>query len=101
MSVTKVIRYTTKSECADQNEQLVRAVFDELSQEGGAAVRYAVFRLEDGVSFVHVAVFDGPESPLSSSAAFAEFQSGIKERCVEVPVAADATLIGSYRFLPE
>jgi hypothetical protein len=100
MSVTKVVRYTTKSACADENEQLVRAVFAELSQEGGEGLRYAVFRLEDGVSFLHVAVFDGPESPLSSSAAFAEFQSGVKDRCIDGPVAADATLIGSYRFLP-
>jgi hypothetical protein len=35
-------------------------------------LRYAVFRLEDGVSFVHVAVLDGHESPLSASVAFAE-----------------------------
>jgi hypothetical protein len=90
MSVTKVIRYTTKSERAEENERLVRAVFAELSQGSGEGLRYAVFRLEDGVSFVHVAVFDGHES-----------QSGIGERCDEGPVAADATLIGSYRFLPE
>jgi hypothetical protein len=101
MSVTKVIRYTTKSERAEENERLVRAVFAELSQGSGEGLRYAVFRLEDGVSFVHVAVFDGQESPLSTSTAFAEFQSGIAERCDEGPVAADATLVGSYRFLPE
>jgi hypothetical protein len=101
MSVTKVIRYTTKPERADENEQLVRAVFAELSQEGGEELRYAVFRLDDGVSFVHVAVFDGDESPLSASVAFAAFQSGIRERCVEGLVAADASLIASYRFLPE
>jgi hypothetical protein len=71
-----------------------------LAQEGGEGLRYAVFRLEDGVSFVHVAVFDGPESPLSDSAAFADFQSEIKDRCLEGPVAVDATLIGSHRFLP-
>jgi hypothetical protein len=101
MSVTKVVRYTTKSACADENEQLVRAVIAELSQGDGDALRYAVFRLQDGVSFVHVAVFDGTESPLSSSTAFAEFQSGIGDRCVDGPVVADATLIGSYRFLPD
>jgi hypothetical protein len=101
MSVTKVIRYTAKPESADENEQLVRDVFAELSKGGGEQLRYAVFRLDDGVSFVHVAVLDGDESPLSASVAFAEFQSGIGERCVDGPVAADARLIGSYRFLPE
>jgi hypothetical protein len=50
---------------------------------------------------VHVAVLEGGENPLSTSAAFAEFQSGIRERCVEGPVAADASVVGSYRFLPQ
>ena len=100
MSVTKVIRYTAKPERADENERLVRAVFAELSQEGGEELRYAVFRLDDGVSFVHVAVLEGDENPLSQSVAFAAFQSGIRERCVEGPVGADAGVIGSYRFLP-
>ena len=98
--MTKVIRYTTRPECADENERLVRNVFAELSNESGEQLRYAVFRLDDGVSFVHVAVLEGAENPLSTSAAFAEFQSGIQERCVEGLVAADAGVIGSYRFLP-
>lgn len=101
MPVTKVFWYTTKPECADENEQLVGAVFTELSKGSGEGLRYAVFRLADGVSFVHVAVFDGDESPLSASVAFAAFQAGIRERCTEGPVAVDARLIGSYRFLPE
>jgi hypothetical protein len=60
-----------------------------------------VFRLEDGVSFVHVAVLDGEENPLSSSAAFGEFQSGIKDRCAEGPMPSDATVIGNYRLLTD
>jgi hypothetical protein len=100
VSVTKVIRYTTKPECADENERLVRDVFAELSNGSGERLRYAVFRLDDGVSFVHVAVLEGDENPLSQSVAFAAFQSGIRERCVEGPVGADAGVIGSYRFLP-
>jgi hypothetical protein len=63
MSVTKVIRYTTKPECADENERLVRNVFAELSNGSGEELRYAVFRLDDGVSFVHVAVLEGAENP--------------------------------------
>jgi hypothetical protein len=101
MSVAKVIRYTAKPQRAEENAQLVRGVFAELAQEGGEGLRYVVFRLDDGVSFVHIAVFDGDVNPLSTSTAFAEFQSGIAERCAEGPVAADASLIGSYGFLPE
>ena len=101
MSVTKVIRYRTKPERADENERLIRDVFAELSNGSGERLRYAVFRLDDGVSFVHVAVLEGGENPLATSVAFAEFQSGIGERCVEGPVAADAGVVGSYRFLPQ
>jgi hypothetical protein len=99
MTVTKVIRYRTKPEAADENERLIREVFAELALKNPEGLRYAAFRLDDGVSFVHVAVHDD-ENPLNASAAFAEFQSGIKDRCVEGPIPADATVIGSYRGLP-
>jgi quinol monooxygenase YgiN len=100
MTVTKIIRYTTKPECAAENERLIRAVFAELAQDDPGGLRYAAFRLEDKVSFVHVAVLDddGDANPLTSSAAFAEFQRGIGGRCAEGPAAADADLIGSYRL---
>src|ERR1700691_48673 len=86
MTTTKVIRYRTKPEQADENERLIRAVFAELAQEGPAGLHYATFRLDDGVSFVHVAVLDGEENPLTSSPAFAAFQAGIAERCGEGPM---------------
>jgi hypothetical protein len=99
MTTMKVIRYRTKPEQADENERLIRAVFAELAHEGPDGLRYATFRLDDGVSFVHVAVLDGEENPLTSSPAFAAFQAGIGERCAEGPVPADATAIGDFRLL--
>ncbi len=99
MAVTKVIRYRTKPERADENERLVRAVFAELAEQDPDGLRYATFRLDDGVSFLHVAVLGGEENPLSSSPAFSEFQSGIADRLVEGPVQADATLIGNFGLL--
>jgi hypothetical protein len=101
MSVTKVIRYKTTPESADENERLVRAVFAELAMKSPEGFHYASFRLDDGVSFVHAAVLEGEENPLTTSAAFGEFQSGLKERVAEGPVPADATVVGSYRLLPE
>src|ERR1700730_2035820 len=97
MTVTKVIRYKTKQESADENERLIRDVFAELAKQNPEGLRYAAFRLDDGVSFLHVAVIDGDENPLTASAAFGEFQSGIGDRCAEGPAPADATIIGSYR----
>ena len=100
MSTTKVIRYRTKPEHADENERLIRGVFAELAeQDRGTGFHYAVFRLDDGVSFLHVAVLDGEENPLASSPAFAAFQSGIGERCADGPVPADASMVGSYGLM--
>lgn len=98
MSVAKVVRYTTKPEHADENEALIRKVFAELAEQDPGGIRYAAFRLEDGVSFVHVAIVEGDQNPLASSAAFGQFQSGIGERCAQGPVAADAGVVGSYRL---
>jgi hypothetical protein len=98
MAVSKIIRYTTKPEYADENERLIRAVFAELAEHDPAGLRYAAFRLEDKVSFVHVAVLDGASNPLADSAAFAEFQRDVKDRCADGPVAADACIVGSFQL---
>jgi len=100
MSV-KVIRYKTKPECIEENERLIRGVYAELATKQPDGLHYATFRLDDGVSFLHLAVLDGEVNPLSSSVAFAQFQSAIKDRCVEGPTPADATVIGSYQLLPD
>ena len=43
-------------------------------------------------------LLDGAENPMATSAAFGEFQAGIKDRCAEGPLPADATVVGSYRL---
>ena len=101
MSVTKVVWYRTNPQHADENAHLIRDVFAELAAERPDGLRYASFLLDDGVSFVHVAVLDADQNPLSDSAAFAKFQSGIKDRCADGPKVSDATVIGSYRFPPQ
>ncbi|HEX8036252.1 MAG TPA: hypothetical protein VF510_20510 [Ktedonobacterales bacterium] len=100
MSKITIVRYTTRPEAADENQLLVEQVYAELTGEDLGGLRYATFRLADGVTFVHVAVAEGEVNPLAQTAAFAEFQRGIGERCVEPPVVSEATLVGSYRFLP-
>jgi len=100
MPVTKVIRYRTKPEHADENERLIRAVFAELAEQSPDGLHYAAFRLDDGVSFLHLAVIEGDENPLTASPAFAAFQAGIADRVAEGPTPADAAAIGSYRLLP-
>jgi hypothetical protein len=101
MAVTKVIRYQTKPECADENERLIRNVFAELAEQDPGGLRYAAFRLDDAVSFLHVALLDADENPLTSSKAFGEFQADIGSRLVEGPTQSDATVIGSYRVVQD
>ena len=94
-----MVRYRVKPDHVERNEALVRAVYDELHRTAPGGLRYATFRLEDGVSFVHLASVeaDGP-NPLPPVEAFARFQEGIAERCDEPPVAVELGVVGSYRF---
>ncbi len=96
MSTVKVVRYRTKPEHAEANAELVRAVFAELAENRPAGLRYATYRLDDGVTFVHVATIEADANPLASSAAFSRFQQGIADRCEEGPIAMDASVVGSY-----
>jgi catechol 2,3-dioxygenase-like lactoylglutathione lyase family enzyme len=80
-----------------RSEELVRAVYEELHRAGPAGLRYMTFKLEDGVSFLHIAESETPENPLSEVAAFQEFQRQIADRCEEQPVSTELTEIGSYR----
>jgi hypothetical protein len=100
MTSARVIRYTTHPEAADENERLVRAVYAELAGRRPDGLHYATLRLDDGVTFVHIAVLDGDENPLPAMAAFGEFQADLQSRCAEGPAPAGATVIGSYRLLP-
>ena len=101
---TIVVRYETKPDRADENQGLVEKVFAELAARGPDNFRYAAFRLEDGVSFIHVVTETGDGSnpiSLTDIDAFAEFQREIADRCAVQPVAKGATLVGSHRFLSD
>ena len=93
-----IVRYKVKAGQAARNEELVRAVYDELHQAKPAGFRYATLKLDDGVSFIHIAsteTEDGP-SPLSRLEAFKRFQEGIGDRCDEAPVVTEVSVVGSY-----
>jgi hypothetical protein len=97
-----IVRYKVKPERAAENEELVRAVYAELNEKRPAGFHYATFKLDDGVSFVHVAWHDvDAQNPLPRVQAFQHFQENIGDRCDESPVASSGTEIGSYRFFGE
>ncbi|MBM3678498.1 MAG: hypothetical protein FJW96_11540 [Actinobacteria bacterium] len=92
-----IVTYKTHPESADENERLVADVFAELNATCPAGIRYAAFRLDDCVSFVHVAMLDDDlPNPLAASAAFAAFQRDLAGRCAVAPLPVGARLVGSY-----
>jgi hypothetical protein len=93
-----VVRYRTKPDRADENQELVEKVFAELNAIGPTGFSYMSFRLDDGVSFVHVVVEhdeDGTTS-LADVPAFQAFTAAIAERCDEQPIATRATVVGMH-----
>ena len=94
---TILVRYKTSEAHAGANEALVRAVFDELRGRAPGGIRYASYKLEDGVTFIHIATLETPEeNPLAALPTFKAFQRQIKDRCVEPPVVTEVSIVGSY-----
>jgi hypothetical protein len=92
-----MVRYKTAEAHAKDNEVLVRAVFDELRFRAPEGLRYASYRLADGVTFVHIATVQTPDNnPLTTLPAFKAFQAQLKDRCVEAPVVTELTAVDSY-----
>jgi hypothetical protein len=91
-----IVRYTVKSDRAEENADRVRKVFAAL-----AALRYMTFQSDDGVSFTHIVSIETEDgsNPLGDTPAFKQFQANLKDR-YEVPHAATTVnLVGSYRFM--
>ena len=95
-----MVRYKVKLEQAARNEELVRAVYEEIGQKQPDGIHYATFVLEDGVSFVHIASIDSDDgrNRLMDFAAFRAFQEDIDERCKIQPEPAMIREVGSYQF---
>ena len=92
-----MVRYKTTAAGGDTNAALVRAVFEELSIRAPGGIRYASYRLADGVTFIHIASVETPEdNPLMGLPSFKAFQSQLKDRCVEPPVVTELSVVGSY-----
>jgi len=94
-----VVRYQAKPERADENQKLIEAVFADLEARQPEGFTYKVFRLDDGVSFMHVVIEHDVEhrDSLQDVPAFQAFVAEIGQRCDVPPVASGATVVGGYR----
>jgi hypothetical protein len=94
-----IVQYKVKPDRLEETEKLIKAVFAELAQTSPKGIRYASYKLEDGLTFVHHAVVSSPNgiNPLPHLDAFLAFVRHIKDRCEEPPRAMSAREIGRYQ----
>ena len=95
-----VVRYRVKPGRAEENAELVRAVYAELAERCPPGFRYTTYLADDGVTFVHLAFTDDAHAaPLPELPAFRRFTDAIAERCDEPPQTTRLPQqIGGYRF---
>ena len=66
-----IVRYKLKPGRVEENERLVKAVYKELAELDPENFGYSTYKLEDGLSFVHIAQNNtNGKTPLSGLTAF-------------------------------
>jgi len=94
-----IVRYRVKPGRAEENAELVRAVYAELDERDTPGFRYITTLAEDGVSFTHFALLeDGATAPLGELPAFQRFSAGVADRCDEPPQVTRGTPVGHHGF---
>ena len=93
-----MVRYTVQAGRAAENERYIEQVMAELAHVAPAGVEYAAFKLEDGVTFVHVYAHESEDDArlLSTLPAFQAFRAGLNERCEVAPVRTVLHGVGAY-----
>ena len=99
----RMVRYKVKPGRAEENERYITKVFEQLKQTQPKGLRYASFKLNDGLTFVHIVSIESEANghPLKQLETFRAFTDTIDDRCEELPVASDMEEVGSYRFFDE
>jgi hypothetical protein len=94
---TVMVRYKVKPDRVAENEALITKVFEQLKTEAPDKLRYQTYKLDDGLSFMHIALVphEGP-NPLTEISAFKDFVSNVKDRCDELPVTTVISGVGYY-----
>ena len=98
---TVMVRYKVKQDRVEENCSYIERMFKALNANRPEGLRYASFRMPDGVSFVHVASVDTADgsSPLPETPEFKAFVADIRERCDEPPQPVDLDMVGNYRLV--
>jgi hypothetical protein len=93
-----IIQYRVKPGRAEENETLVRAVFEELKRAAPKDTRYTCLKMDDGLSFAHIVETPDGANAISTLEAFKKFSAGIRDRLEAEPVQRHFSVVGAYGF---
>jgi hypothetical protein len=95
-----MVRSKVKPESVTELDAAVGRVFAAIREAQPEGIRYASFRLADGVTYVALLqVDDGVENPVPGLPEFRDLQERLEGWVAEPPAAGPATVVGSYRLL--
>lgn len=97
MIIVKV-QYTAKQEFVAKNRENISRVMDELRKLSNPGIKYSVYLLDDGKSFIHLALFDSEENKKihNELQSFKQFTIELKANGLESPPKTEhLTLAGS------
>lgn len=96
----KIISYKVKADKAQENIDYIRVIFNALERSKPDRLRFAVFQLEDGVSFLHIAFVETEDgsNPLHQFDEFKAFSNDISARCEEPPTFSMVKTIEAYQL---
>ena len=94
----RMVTYRVKDGRAEENSAYVREVMADLDERSTEGVSYAVYLLEDGVTFLHVVEEDREGGKVQVSEAFQRFTATlVEDRCADTPQLHQMTRVGSYQ----
>ena len=92
------VQYTAKQEYVEQNKENISRVMDELRKLNNPGIKYSVFMLNDGKSFMHFAMFDSEENQKihNNLDSFKRFTSELRANGLETqPISESLSLVDS------
>lgn len=93
---TQIIRYrVADQDKAEENVRLVEEIFAELARERPGGLTYQSYRLDDGLTFVHVVTTDDLQA-LMRFESFLAFTQTLGGRLDGVPHREQATPVGFF-----
>lgn len=97
MANVLMVRAAVRPEAVGELEEALRKMFAAIEHARPAGVRYASYRLPDGVTYVvELEIADGIENPLPAIQEFREFQAGLKDWLAAPPSAERLEVRGAY-----